>query len=316
MWSFPLIPTQASTTATQVDLLFYALIGIAVFFTALIFISVTFFAIRYREGSKASREGARSDHFPLEFTWTIIPLMITAGIFLWASNLYINMHVAPADAEDVYVVGKQWMWKIQHPQGNREINELHIPVGRPVKLIMTSQDVIHSFFIPAFRVKQDVLPGRYTTEWFTPTRVGEYHLFCAQYCGTSHAAMIGKVIVMEPAMYERWLSGALAGGNMASTGDQLFSQFGCSTCHMANDQGRGPTLIGVYGSTVHLSDGSTVVADQDYVRESIMEPTAKIVAGYKPIMPNFRNQISPDQVSQLVEYVKSLGGKAAAQRKP
>jgi len=226
------------------------------------------------------------------------------------------MHVAPPDAEEIYVVGKQWMWKIQHPQGNREINELHVPVGHPVKLIMTSQDVIHSFFIPAFRIKQDVLPGRYTTEWFTPTDVGEYHLFCAQYCGTSHSAMVGRVVVMEPARYQQWLSGVGVSGTMASSGDQLFSQFGCQTCHQQGNTGRGPSLVGLFGSTVHLANGATAVADQDYIRESIMEPATKVVAGFKPIMPNFRNQISPDQVSQLVEYVKSLGGTAdAAQRK-
>jgi cytochrome c oxidase subunit 2 len=312
MWSFPLSPGEASNIATRVDALFYALIGLVVFFIALIFVSVTFFAIRYREGSKASRANSKSDYLPVELAWTIIPLVITAGIYVWSSKLYIYMHVAPPKAEEVYVVGKQWMWKIQHPQGNREIDELHVPVGYPVKLIMTSQDVIHSFFIPAFRVKQDVLPGRYTTEWFTPTKVGEYRFFCAQYCGTSHAAMTGKVVVMEPAAYEQWLSGAVPAGNMASSGQQLFAQFGCQTCHQQNDLGRGPTLIGLYGSKVRLSNGGTVVADQDYIRESIVESTAKDVAGYKPIMPNFRNQINPDRVSQLVEYVKSLGGKSGA----
>jgi cytochrome c oxidase subunit 2 len=312
MWSFPLSPGEASNIATRVDALFYALIGLVVFFTALIFVSVTFFAIRYREGSKASRAKSRSDYLPVELAWTIIPLVITAGIYVWSSKLYIYMHVAPPKSEEVYVVGKQWMWKIQHPQGNREIDELHVPVGHPVKLIMTSQDVIHSFFIPAFRVKQDVLPGRYTTEWFTPTKVGEYRFYCAQYCGTGHATMTGKVVVMEPAAYERWLSGAVPGGNMASTGQQLFSQFGCQTCHQQNDLGRGPTLIGLYGSKVRLSNGGTVVANQDYIRESIVESTAKVVAGYKPIMPNFMNQINADQVSQLVEYVKSLGGKPSA----
>ncbi len=312
MWSFPLSPVEASAQAANVDALFYVLVGITVLFTGLIFFGVIFFAIRYRAGSRASRANSRSDNLPLELTWTIIPLLITAGIYVWASKLYVDMHVAPANAEEVYVVGKQWMWKIQHPRGNREINELHIPVGRPVKLIMTSQDVIHSFFIPAFRVKQDVLPGRYTTEWFTPTKIGEYHLFCAQYCGTSHASMIGKVVVMDPKDYEQWLSGALSTSSMATTGDQLFNQFGCQTCHLANNTGRGPSLVGLFGSTVHLSTGKTVLADQDYIQESILEPTAKVVAGYKPVMPNFRNQMTPDQVAQLVEYVKSLGGNAQA----
>ncbi len=308
MSGFPLIPDQASTIAQRVDLLFAVLVCISVFFASLIFFGITFFAIKYRRGSKASRANARSDHLVLELTWMIVPLGISLGIYVWASKLYFDMHVAPANATEVYVVGKQWMWKIQHQQGNREINELHIPVGRPIKLIMTSEDVIHSFYIPAFRIKQDVLPGRYTTEWFQATKIGEYHFFCAQYCGTSHASMIGKVIVMEPSRYEQWLAGAVVGVPMVETGAQLFQQYGCVTCHLANNTGRGPSLIGLFGKSVQLEGGSTVVADQDYLRESILNPAAKIVAGYKPLMPTFRNQLTPDQVSQLIEYIKSLGG--------
>lgn len=312
MHGFPIFPPAASTTAHQVDALFIALIIMTVFFSGLIFFCIAFFAIRYREGSKASRANARSEHLPLELAWMIIPLGISLVFYVWASTLFAEMRVAPPDATDIYIVGKQWMWKIQHQQGNREINELHVPAGRPVKLIMTSQDVIHSFFIPAFRIKQDVLPGRYSTEWFEATTPGEYHFFCSQFCGTSHASMIGDVIVMEPAQYEQWLSGGSPGAPMAASGKQLFQQFGCVTCHLANNTGRGPSLVGLMGRRVDLEGGGTVVADREYIQESILNPAAKIVRGYRPLMPVFRNQLTAEQVSQLIEYIGSLGGPPVA----
>ena len=304
----PFFPDQASTTAPEVDQLFAALVALAVLFSVLIFATIAFFAIKYRKGSPANRVNASAQNVRLEVAWTVIPLCITVGVFFWASKLYIDERTAPPGSMEVYVLAKQWMWKIQHQRGNREINELHIPVGTPVKLIMTSQDVVHSFFIPAFRVKQDVLPGRYTTEWFTATKPGVYSFLCAQYCGTSHAGMIGRVIVMKPEDFEQWLSGTASGVTMSSAGSDLFQQFGCATCHQSAGTGRGPSLVGVYGSSVRLEGGKSVLADQDYIRESILDPSAKIVAGYKPLMPTFKNQISPDQLSQLIEYVKSLGG--------
>ncbi len=312
MWHLPLFPDQASTTAQQVDYLFFGVLAVAVFFTVLIFFAVFFFALRYRRGTKANRKGWASDNVKLEVAWTVIPFLISMGIFVWAARVYFDMHVAPKNAMEIYVVGKQWMWYIEHPQGHREINELHVPVGTPVKLIMTSQDVIHSFYIPAFRIKQDVLPGRFSTEWFKATKTGEFHLFCAEFCGTGHSAMVGKVVVMEPEDYERWLSGALPGQTMATSGDQLFNQFGCVTCHKADNTGRGPSLKGVFGSTVTLNNGQKVLADQDYIRESILDPPAKVVKGYQPIMPNFRQQLTQEQVIQLIEYVKSQGGKKVA----
>ena len=312
MRGLPIFPRAASTVAPEVDALFTGLMILTVVMSALIFFCIAFFAIRYREGSKARREGARSDSLPLELTWMIVPLGISFGIYVWASTLYAKMRVAPPGATEIYVVGKQWMWKIQHIQGNREINELHVPAGRPVKLIMTSEDVIHSFFIPAFRIKQDVLPGRYSTEWFQATTPGVYHFFCSQFCGTAHASMIGSVFVMEPSEYERWLAGEPSGGAMASSGEQLFRQFGCVTCHLANSTGRGPSLVGLAGSTVELEGGGTVVADREYMQESILNPAAKIVRGYRPLMPVFRNQLSADQVSQLIEYIGSLGGPPVA----
>ncbi len=314
MFNIPLFPTEASTTASRVDLLFFALMGIIVLFTTLIFVGVIFFSIRYRRGSRASRKGATSENMKLELAWTIIPLCITMGIFIWASKLYFDMHVPPKNAMDIYVVGKQWMWYIQHPEGNREINTLHVPLGKPVRLILTSQDVIHDFFIPAFRVKQDVIPGRYTTEWFQATKLGEYHLFCAQYCGTGHAQMVGTVIVMQPWEYEQWLAGKSSGVTMSSSGEQLFTQFGCVTCHRSDNTGRGPTLVGLFGKKVLLQTGQTVVADMDYIRESILDPRAKVVATYQPIMPTFKSQIDQAQLMQLIEYVKSLGGSQSASK--
>jgi cytochrome c oxidase subunit 2 len=307
MWNFPLLPDRASTVAGQVDALYYFLVAVSAFFSLIIVIGLVYSAIRFRKTSKASRAGAKNDHLPLELAWSLIPLGIAMVIFFWAAKLYIEMHVAPKDAMEIYVVGKQWMWKIQHPNGNREINELHVPVGRSVKLIMTSQDVIHSFYIPAFRIKQDVLPGRYTTQWFEATKPGEYHLFCAEYCGTSHSGMIGKVIVMEPAEYQQWLASSSSGSSMASSGKELFAQYGCQTCHHEVAGPRGPSLVGLFGKQVTLTSGKSVLADQEYIRESILNPNAKLVEGYQQLMPTYKDQMTHEQVNQLIEYVKTLG---------
>jgi cytochrome c oxidase subunit 2 len=230
-------------------------------------------------------------------------------MFVWGAWIFMEMQRPPEDALNIYVVGKQWMWKMQHLEGQREINELHIPVGRPVKLIMTSEDVIHSFFIPAFRTKQDVLPGRYTSEWFKPDKVGSYHLFCAEYCGTKHSGMIGWIHVMEPADYQAWLSGGRAMGSLADNGEKLFQQLACNNCHHLNDQGRCPNLVGVFGQNVQLTGGGVVKADEAYIRESILNPTAKVVAGFQPIMPTFQGLVTEEQVLQLIEYIKTLAPK-------
>jgi len=308
MWSFPLLPENASTLAGEVDALFYFLVGISIFFSLLIIGGLIFSAVRYREGSKATREGAKDDYLPVELLWSGIPFLIAIGIFTWAAKVFVDMRVPPKNAMEVYVVGKQWMWKIQHPQGNKEINELHVPVGKPVKLIMTSQDVIHSFYVPAFRIKQDVLPGRYSTQWFEATKTGEYHLFCAEYCGTSHSAMIGKVVVLEQDEYEEWLANRASDVKMLGSGEQLFKQFGCQTCHRQVSGQRGPSLEGLFGKQVRLANGETVTADLDYIRESILNPSTKLVAGYQHLMPTYRNQLNPDQINELVEYVRSLRG--------
>jgi cytochrome c oxidase subunit 2 len=208
----------------------------------------------------------------------------------------------------IYVVGKQWMWKVQHMEGRREINELHVPIGRPIKLTMTSEDVIHSFYLPAFRTKLDVVPGRYGEMWFEPTKTGKFHLFCAEYCGTKHSGMIGEVVVMEPSEYQTWLSGGVPEGSLASTGAKLFADLACNTCHRPDAQGRGPVLEGLFGKTVALQSGETVTVDEAYVRESILTPAAKITGGFQPIMPTFQGLVTEEQLLALVEYVKSLKG--------
>jgi cytochrome c oxidase subunit 2 len=307
MWSFPLLPESASTVADKVDALFFFLVAISIFFSLVIVVGLVYSAARYRKGSEATRKGALDDYLPLELAWSLIPLAIAMVIFVWSAKVFYDMRVAPKNAMEIYVVGKQWMWKVQHPEGNREINELHIPVGRPVKLIMTSQDVIHSFYIPAFRVKQDALPGRYTEQWFEATKPGEYHLFCAEYCGTSHSGMIGKVIAMTPSDYDEWLATASSVGiAMASSGKELFSKVGCLTCHRKDTGPRGPDLTGLFGKPVKLANGDVVTADKEYIRESIVNPAAKTVEGYAQIMPTYKSQLTSEQVNQLIEYVRSL----------
>jgi cytochrome c oxidase subunit 2 len=303
--NLPLFPEQASTVAGRVDNLYFFLIAVSAFFAILIFALVTFFVIRYR---RRPGHEARPIHgsISLEILWTIIPFCIAMVMFAWGAGLYFEMARPPSNATEIYVVGKQWMWKFQHPEGPREINEIHVPVGRPVKLIMTSEDVIHSLFVPAFRVKQDVLPGRYVTAWFEATRVGEYHLFCTEYCGTEHAQMIGRVVVMEPAAYEQWLAGGSTGESMAAAGAKLFQQLGCQTCHSSDSGARGPMLEGQFGHPVQLTDGRIVKVDESYVRESIVDPAGKIVAGFEPIMPTYKGLVSEEGILQLVAYIKSL----------
>jgi cytochrome c oxidase subunit II len=302
----PLFPTQASTMAARIDTLYVFLVAMSAFFTILIAALVIYFAIRYRR--RAANQTGQDVHgaMLLEITWTVVPLIITMVIFFWSANLFFAMAKPPADTINLYVVGKQWMWKVQHPGGQAEINEIHVPVGRDVKLTMTSQDVIHDVYIPAFRVKADVLPGKYTHLWFRATKPGRYHMFCAEYCGLQHSGMIGWVTVMEPQQYEAWLAGGAGQGSLASAGEKLFQELACSSCHRSDSQGRGPVLDGVFGSQVALEDGRLVTADEAYVRESILNPQAKIVAGFKPLMPTFQGLVSEEGVLQLIEYIKSL----------
>jgi cytochrome c oxidase subunit 2 len=301
----PLSGERASTGAGNVDALYIFLLALSAFMCVAIFTMILVFAAKYRRrrGVEAVQiEGSRA----LEITWSVIPFGFFMVIFVWGAVIYFHERTPPRGASEVYVVAKQWMWKLQHQEGQREINELHVPVGRDVKLIMTSQDVIHSLYVPAFRIKQDVIPGRYTTAWFRATKPGVYHLFCSQYCGTMHSGMIGQVVVMEPAQYQAWLSGGGTPGSLAASGESLFQQLGCSTCHRSDTQGRGPNLVGVFGKAVHLEDGRTVVADENYIRESILSPGAKVVSGFKPIMPVFQGLVSEEPLNALVAYVKSL----------
>jgi cytochrome c oxidase subunit 2 len=310
--NFPLFPKQASTLAGPVDALYFFLIAVTAFFSILIAAGVIGFAIKFRRRHPDEVGHPIHGSLILELTWTLIPLAIAMLIFVWGAGLYFKIITPPADATEVYVVGKRWMWKAQHLGGQREINELHVPVGQAVKLIIGSEDVIHSFYIPEFRVKMDAVPGRSTMLWFEATKAGEYHLFCAEYCGMSHSRMIGRIVVMEPPDFQTWLAGGRPAGSMAEEGEKLFTSLGCASCHLPNGSGRGPKLTDVFGSTVKLSDGSTLIADENYVRESIMTPTAKIVAGYAPLMPTFQGQVSEEQLSQLIAYIKSLHQQSGA----
>jgi cytochrome c oxidase subunit II len=309
MIGFPLFPEVASTIARSVDLLYLFLTAVSSFFTALIFFLILYFAIKYRRRPGRSAEPVPPDQehrgLGLEIAWSVIPFIITLVMFTWGSTLYIANSRVPDQAMDIYVVGRQWMWKVQHPNGRREINELHVPIGQPVKLTLASQDVIHSFYIPAFRVKQDVVPGRYATMWFQPTRAGEYHLFCAEYCGTYHSGMIGRVVVMEPEDFQKWLGGVTE-ESPVQTGEKLFTDLNCVNCHATGARQRCPQLGGLYGSDVPLEDGGTAKFDEAYIRESIINPNAKIVKGYPAVMPTYRGQVSEEQILDLIAYIRSL----------
>jgi cytochrome c oxidase subunit 2 len=302
MSDIPFTVPEASNFAPKVDDLFLFELAIALFFTLAIFGCIIYFCIRYRRRSDSEIPPKMPKHYGLEATWTIVPFLIMVVMFFWGSDLYVKMKRPGAGGLEIHVIAKQWMWKIEHPEGVREIDELHVPVGVPVRLVLASQDVIHDFFIPAFRIKQDVVPGSYVTEWFNATRVGSYHLFCSQYCGSGHSTMVGTVVVMTEPDYQAWLAGALPSENAAASGKQLFTSFGCVQCHGQ----RAPTLAGLYGSTVALQDGSTVVADEQYLRTSILDPSAQIVAGFPTIMPSYQGQISEEQLYQLIQYIKSL----------
>ncbi len=305
--NFSFLPISASTMSTEVDHLLMFLVAVSAFFTILIFGAIAYFAVRYRRRSESEVPAPVHGGLTLEILWSVIPLGITMVMFTWGASVFFKINRAPDNALSINVVGKQWMWKIQHMEGQREINELHIPVGRPVKLTMTSEDVVHDFFVPNFRVKEDVVPGRYTTIWFQATQTGKFHLFCSQYCGTNHSAMIGWIYVMEPQDYEAWLRGGSGEGSLASRGQKLFQDLACANCHKTDSSGRCPNLTGLFGSNVRLSNGDVVKADENYIRESIAQPAAKIVAGYQPIMPTFQGLVSEEGMLELVEYVKSLG---------
>jgi cytochrome c oxidase subunit 2 len=308
--NFPLWPAGASTHSFAVDVLYIFLVLLSAAATLGIAAAIVAFGVKYRRGH--GREAQQIEgSLIVEIAWTVIPLGIFMVIFVWGAVIFFDQKTPPMDSADIYVVGKQWMWKLQHMEGVREINELHVPANKDIKLVMTSQDVIHSFFIPAFRIKQDVLPGRYTTLWFRATEPGTYRLLCTQYCGTLHSGMIGEVYVMKPADYQAWISNNRPVGSLAQSGYTMFLQLGCNTCHNMEVQGRGPNLTGVYGNPVQLEDGRVVTADDNYIRESILNPGAKIVSGFKNIMPSWQGQINDEQLNELVAYVKSMSAPPA-----
>ena len=304
-----LFPEQASTAAPRVDALYSFIWWVTGFFTLLIFVLIVTFALKYRRRNKLA-PGEVGTSYTLELAYTIIPFVLVMLIFFWGARVYFFIYRPPADALNVHVIGRQWMWKIQHENGKREINSLHVPLNQPVLLTIASQDVVHSFFVPAFRVKVDAVPGRYTKMWFTATKPGVYKLFCTEYCGTLHSAMIGAVTVMEPEEYQAWLTGTGADPAPADAGRELFTSLGCITCHGSV----APTMAGLFGSTREFQDGSTTVADENYLRESILDSTERVVTGYAPIMPSFRGQISEEQLMQLISYIKSLRDPAEQDR--
>ncbi len=301
----PLLPEQASTLASRVDNLYFFIVAVTAFFGIVTSVVVIWFAMKYRTNDPL-KVGARiTGSIPLELAWSIIPFVISIVIFVWAADVFFDIYRPPDQTLEIYATGKRWMWKFQHLDGKNEINELHVPVGRAVKVTFTSEDVLHSLYFPAFRTKADAIPGRYSSVWFNATNVGEYHIFCAEYCGTSHSAMIGRVHVMEPAAYQAWLSGNTGEGTLASRGERLFTDLACVTCHLDDGSGRGPSLVNKFGAQETLQSGEIVTVDDSYVRESILTPQQKIVAGYQPLMPTFQGMVNEESVMALIEYVKT-----------
>jgi cytochrome c oxidase subunit 2 len=310
MFNFPLSPPQASNFAAEHDLLFYVLTTLTLLFTLIVGGAVIFFAVRYRAGNKVDRSRPMYENLRLELTWTILPLIMGLIFFFFSARLFVKMKTPPKDAYEIFVIGKQWMWHAQHSGGVRENNTLHVPVGRPVKVTMISQDVIHAFYVPAFRVQMHVVPGRYTQLWFTPTKAGEYHLFCNMYCGTQHSEMGGKVVAMEPKDFANWLSNggqSVAPMTMAQAGEKVYNRVACNNCHGAENNLRAPTLYGILGRKRTFSDGTSVVADESYLRESILRPHNRLTAGYDRSMPVYDTQLSEEEVLQLIAYIRELG---------
>ena len=297
--------------ATEMDLLYFFILSVCAFFAILVVVLVTVFAIKFRRRHPQEVGADIHGSLALELTWTFIPFLISMVMFAWGAAVFFHHARPPRDAMDIFIVGKQWMWKVQHPEGVREINEMHVPVGRPVRLTLGSEDVLHDYSIPAFRVKMDVVPGKWTTMWFTATVPGTYPIFCAEYCGTKHSGMIGRVIVMPQQDYTAWLAGGRSTGSAAENGERLFTELGCITCHRGDATARGPALGGLFGSTVRLTNGRDVIADDNYLRESIMSSQAKVVQGYQPIMPPFQGMVTEEKLMQLIAYIKTLKPAAA-----
>jgi cytochrome c oxidase subunit 2 len=310
---FPVFPAEASKFAREVDVLYFALLAFSVVMVLVVMLPMFYFIIKYRRGKPANRKHLELPHNLIEVTWITLPLLCMMVLFGWASRLYFNQRRVPDDAMEINAIGKQWMWKIQHPEGNREINELHVPLGRIIKMTLASQDVIHSFFLPEFRIKQDVIPGYYTTEWFKPTKLGTFHIFCAEYCGNQHSGMIGKIVVMAPADYQKWLEAGKPGSTLAESGEKRFRELGCSGCHMGSSVVKAPPMQGLFGKPVPLQSGQIVTADEGYIRDSIVLPASQITAGYQNVMPSYQGKVTEEELVELIAYIKSLGTKSAAE---
>lgn len=304
------MPEVASTQAAQTDTIYFALLALSGVIILVVAALIVVFSIRYRRGSKAER-GAMPAVMSRQFEigWTSATLFLALFIFWWVSSTQLSALVAPKDALEIHVVAKQWMWKTQHANGAREINELHVPIDTPVRLVMTSEDAIHSFFVPAFRMKKDVLPGRYTETWFQPTKLGSFHLFCAEYCGSEHSRMTGRIIVMRQDGYSRWLAAQPQGDGLAKEGEAVFRARGCSGCHSEVSKVHAPSLKGLYGRPVQLADGRTVNADEAYVRDSMLMPRRDVAAGFEPIMPSYAGILTEGEIISLTAYIRSLSGK-------
>lgn len=305
-------PPQASLHAEHVDWLIGSFAVLVALLAAPVFILSAVYLVRFRYGRKADRSHREAGNVWLETSWAVIPFLLVMGFYVWSTKMFLDQQSPPADALTIDVIAKQWMWKFEHAGGQREINELHVPVGRAIRLTMTSQDVIHSLYLPALRIKQDVLPGRYTQEWFRASATGTFPLRCAEFCGTDHSLMGGRLIVQTPAEFARWQAQAGADRSLAEQGRAQFDRLGCAGCHGGNAQGqegavRAPPLAGLYGRPVPLADGSIVRADDQYIHDAIMLPNKQVAAGYRPIMPPFGNVLDEEQVAQLEAYIRSLG---------
>jgi cytochrome c oxidase subunit 2 len=312
MWPVTsLIPEQASTLAPRVDQLYWFIIAITAFFGILVTVLVIAFAFKYHTHDPLKVGAPITGSLALELGWSIIPFLISVVIFAYSADVFFDIHRPPDQTLEIYATGKRWMWRFQHLDGKSEINELHVPMGRAVRVTFTSEDVLHSLYFPAFRVKADAIPGRYSSVWFTATKLGGFHIFCAEYCGTRHSGMIGTVTVMEPSAYQAWLAGTTE-GPLSARGERLFVDLACNTCHRSDGTGRGPSLEAKFGTEERLSTGAVVRVDESYLRESILNPQLKLVAGYQPLMPTFQGLVSEESVMALVEYVKSLQGSRSA----
>lgn len=316
MWNFPVTPPQASEQSVGYDAIFYVILALTVFFTVVVMALVLFFSIKYRVGSKANRDRPQHENLKIEIAWSLPPLLLGLVIFAWGAVAFVNGRRPPANALEIFVVGKQWMWHVQHTNGVRENNTLHVPLGVPIKITMISQDVLHALYLPAFRVQRHVEPGQYTQMWFTPTKTGRYYMFCAMHCGTQHSEMGGYVYVMPQNEYAQWL--ANGGTNvappertMAASGHRLYKQLNCGSCHGEKDTEKGPSIYGLPGKIRKFSSGATMVADDAYLRNSILNPYDHVVTGYINTMPAYKGQLTEEQILNLIAYMKTLGGESA-----